>query len=344
MGFLALAALLLPQSGQPERAFVELVPQLRTVYVEQPIRLTIRVGVEREYLRQNLLQLFTRPLDVPLQLELASEAGLPGTLPLELDEDSSGQSALVPHPSFVLGEEIVRAARSREETRAGRPWVVLEIERALLPLAPGRLEIPGPILHFAFATRFEQDLVSGSVPLDRSTAVVQGAALVLEIAPWPSEGRPPGFINAVGQFTLAAQAEPCELDVGAPLKLVLTIAGTGNLERLEAPRLDSFAGLHLRGKTEAQHGNVRTLTCELVAESPRTREIPAIALDYFDPDARAYRRASTQPIALRVAAREPVGAVGFEARPILYLFYGVVLLVVLAIAAWVARLLRRRRL
>jgi len=343
MGFLALAALLLPQSGQPERVFAELVPQARAVYAEQPIRLTIRFGVEREYLRQNLLQLFTRPLDVPLQLELASEAGLPGALPLALDEDSSGQSALVPHPSFALGEEIVHAARSMEETREGRTWVVLEIERALLPLTPGKLEIPGPILHFAFATRFEQDLVSGSVPLDRSTAVVQGAPLLLEIVPWPSEGRPPGFINAVGQFTLEARAEPSELDAGEPLKFVLTIAGTGNLERLEAPRLDSLAGLHLRGKTEGQHGNVRTLACELVAESPRTREIPAIVLDYFDPDARAYRRASTQPIALHVKAREPSGAVGFEARPSFYVLCGVVLLVVLATTAWIARLLRRRR-
>ena len=129
MGFLALAALLLPQSGPSEQAFVELAPQPGAVYVEQPIRLTIRFGVEREYLRQNLLQLFTRPLDVPLQLELFSEAALPGTLPLELDADSSGLSALAPHPTFALGEEIVRAARSKEETRAGRTWVVLEFER-----------------------------------------------------------------------------------------------------------------------------------------------------------------------------------------------------------------------
>lgn len=341
---LALALLLLPQAGEPAHAFVEIRAQPETVFVEQLVRLTIRFGVEGEFLRHNLLQLFMRPLDVPVQLELPWEAGLPGALPLELDEEASGANALVPHPSFALGEEIVRAARSQEETRAGATWVVFELERGLLPLAPGRLEIPAPVLHFAFATRFDQDLVSGAVPLDRSMAVVQGAPLVLDVVPLPAEGRPAGFINAVGSFTLAVQAEPRELEAGDTLKLVLSIEGQGNLAHLEPPRLDDLSGLHLLGKTEEQHGNTRTLSCELVPDSPRTREIPAIVLDYFDPDARAYRRASTQPIPLSVKEGKPYGVAGagFDSRPALYLMLGIVALVLLALAWGIRKLLVRR--
>jgi hypothetical protein len=283
-----------------ERAFVELVGPRSTCYVEQPLRLTIRFGVEREYLRHNVLQLFTRPLDVPVQLEFPPGLVFEPAEPVEAD-------ALAPHPSFALGEEIVRAARSGEETRAGRSWVVLEIDRELVPHAAGRLELPGPLLHFAEATRFDEDLVSGSVPLDRSLALVRGAPLVLEIAPLPDAGRPQGFVDAVGNFTLHAEAEPRELAIGKHLTLVLTLEGQGNLARLTLPRLDDLAGLHLLGRVEELSGNARTVSCEFVLESVRAREIPSIVLEYFDPELGSYRRASTQPIPLRVEASESNG-------------------------------------
>jgi hypothetical protein len=336
MSCLALLLVALAQSGPDEHAFVEATASRTTCYVEQPIRLTIRFGVEREYLRHNVLQLFTRPLDVPVQLELSPELGVEVA-------DASAVHALAPHPSFALGEEIVHAARSSEQTRAGQTWVVLEIERELVAQAPGRLELPGPLLHFACATRFDQDLVSGSVPLDRSMALVRAAPLALEVLPLPSAGRPPGFVDAVGSFVLHAAAEPRELALGERLTLVLTLEGQGNLGRLALPRLDELPGLHLLGRAEELSGITRRLSCELVVDSPRVREIPAIELEYFDPEAGAYRRASTQPIPLRLRARAPAGEAGFEARPALYVFLGVAALILLALGVGLAKLLRGRR-
>src|SRR5689334_11720551 len=300
MSCLALLLVALGQAGADEQAFVELVGPATTCYVEQPIRLTIRFGVEREYLRHNVLQLFTRPLDVPVQLELPPGVEFEPPAPVET-------SALAPRPSFALGEEIVRAARSAEETRAGRSWVVLEIERELVPHAAGRLELPGPLLHFAVATRFDEDLVSGSVPLDREMALVRGAPLALDVAALPAEGRPQAFVDAVGSFTLRAETEGLELALGERLTLVLTLEGSGNLGRLTLPRLDDLPGLHLLGRTEEVSGNARRVSCEFVLDSARAREIPAIALEYFDPEMRTYRRTSTQPIPLRVEASAPNG-------------------------------------
>jgi hypothetical protein len=54
---------------------------------------------------------------------------------------------------------------------------------------------------------------------------------VLEVAPFPAEGRPAGFVDALGKFTLALEVAPRELEVGEKLQLVLTIAGQGNLAR-----------------------------------------------------------------------------------------------------------------
>jgi hypothetical protein len=70
-----------------------------------------------------------------------------------------------------------------------------------------------------------------------------------------------------------------------------------------------------------------------VADSPRAREIPAIVLDSFDPDARAYSRASTQPIPLRVRARAGDPApVGFAAFGSVLWLLGIVALVLLLLA------------
>lgn len=327
MLFLALALLALPQSG--EHAFVELVADDATPFVEQPVRLTLRFGVEKEYLRHNLLQLFTRPLDVPVQLET------------DWRPDAAEAPAL--GPTFALGEEIVRPARSREEQRAGATWLVLELERTLVPEHAGRLELPAPVLHYAFATRFEEDLVSGSVPLDRAEGRASSAPLALEVAPFPVEGRPASFVNALGKFTLAVEASPRELVAGEKLQLVLTITGRGNLARLAPPRLDGFEGLHLLGSTEERTSETRTLRCEFVAESPRAREIPAIALDYFDPEARAYGRASTRPLPLKVKASAPVGVAGasFRAWPSLYALLGGGLILLIGFL-WLARRARRR--
>jgi hypothetical protein len=170
------------------------------------------------------------------------------------------------------------------------------------------------------------------------------APLWLVVAAVPAEGRPEGFADAVGKFTLALEVAPRELEVGDKLRIELTIAGHGNLARLVPPRLDGLPGLHLLGTTEELAGERRTLHCELVAESPRTREVPAIVLAFFDPEARAYGRASTAPVPLQVRARAPVGVAGaqVQARPLLYVFYGVGLLLLAAIAAGAARLLRRR--
>jgi hypothetical protein len=104
--------------------------------------LTVPFGVEKEYLRHILLQLFTRTAD----RAGAARARLAG------GHDDRRHS----EPTFALGEEIVRPTRSREEQRSGSTWVVLELERELVPEAAGRLELAPPVLHFARATRFSR--------------------------------------------------------------------------------------------------------------------------------------------------------------------------------------------
>ncbi len=324
-----------------ERAFVELVAPRASCFPGETLPLVIRFGVEREFLQHNLLQLFTRPLEVPVQLDLpwVALAGAEILAPAE----PANASSLGARPIFALGEGLVSATRSREEARAGKPWVVLELERELVPNAPGTLALPGPILRFAYATRFEQDLAAGSVPLDKQGASLTATPLIVEVEPFPSAGRPPGFVDAVGHFTLHAECTPRTLAAGEHLQLSLAIEGTGNLARLTPPRLDVLEGLHLLGTREELAGSTRTLHAELVLESPRTKEVPSIELCYLDPATKGYSRASTEAIPLEVRGAAPAEPVGFSARGSLLFLLSLVALLVLAIGWGIAKRLGRGR-
>ena len=298
------------------RAFVELTSVREAYYVHEPIRVRLRFGVETRFLEDSLIQPFQRQLDVPVLLEAPWLEDLPGTLVLESEPlEPYGDR---PWASFALGERIAEAqcggeSRAGGEAAGGRRFAVLELERNLLATSPGELAIPGAILRFAFATRFEEDFVRGRVAADRTDAYVRGEGLALAIRPLPEEGRPLAFTGAVGSFSIEAEASPRELAAGESLKLVLRIEGQGNLEFFEAPRLDALVGFRLYGQVEERSRTRRIVTYHLSPVSERVRDVPSIAFAYFDPTPPAgYSTLYTKPIALAVRPRAAGARAGVE--------------------------------
>lgn len=331
-----------PALRAEEHAFVELSVPRASAFPGETLPLVVRFGVEREFLQHNLLQLFTRPLDVPLQLEIAWSE-LAGASVLEPAPRAQVAAGLAHGPSFALGEAIVEAARASEESRGGRSFVVLEIDRRLCLSAVGRCELPAPRLGFAYATRFETDLLGASLPLDRASAALSGAPLAIEVLPFPPEGRPRSFTDALGRFALRVEAEPRALATGERLALTLSIEGQGNLAELTPPRLDVLEGFHLLGLRDETVDATRTLRAELVLESPRVHELPSIELAAFDPQTRRYSIARSEPIPLAVGGGALPGApVGLAARRSGPWFLGLCALAALAIGWGLWRLARRR--
>src|SRR5262245_29903059 len=141
-------------------AFVELDTSRDTYLIGEPFLLRLRFGFERECLRTGLVQLFPRPLDVSAQVFAPELEQLDGAQFLDTGEPPTGFT-------FALGERITRATRVADEERAGRTYGVFEYERRIAATRPGELDLAAPRLGFAHATRFRQDFVLGSVPLDR---------------------------------------------------------------------------------------------------------------------------------------------------------------------------------
>ncbi|MBW2415611.1 MAG: BatD family protein, partial [Deltaproteobacteria bacterium] len=280
-----------------ERAFLETETSRDTYFVNEPFRLKLRIGVDRRFFETHAVQMFSRELDVPVQVQAPWLDELDGTV--VRDDDARPGRRL----SLALNDNVVEAHRGGDHLRDGRPYTVLEIERIYVATHPGKLEIAAPQLRFAHATEFKEDFVHGRMALDRRHALVKGQPLTLEIRALPEEGRPPEFTGAVGhRFTVHAEAAPRTLEAGTVLKLVLRIEGEGNLEFFDPPRLDGLAGrFHVYGRIDDKGAARRTITYDVAPLRAAVAEVPAIPFPYFDPrDPAGYRTVRTVPIPLTV--------------------------------------------
>jgi hypothetical protein len=209
------------------------------------------------------------------------------TLPRGLSED------LPPFEGFWLSD-VYELDAPRIETLNNRQYNVGELYAVIIPSQAGSLIIPPasltiPETVFSPAQTLQTGLVS------------------VEVRSLP-QGAPDGFGGAVGQFDLSATIEPQSAVLGDPLRLSVTITGTGNFEQFAAPELTlpegwrSFAeppvyrtsnlgGLRLAEKTFAWL---------LVPDRTGTHSITALTFSYFDVEAGGYRSLAAPTVTIDI--------------------------------------------
>jgi hypothetical protein len=141
-----------------------------------------------------------------------------------------------------------------------------------------------------------------------------GPALTVRVVPPPEEGRPATYIGAIGtdlEIETELDAQTCT--VGDPLTLTLSLAGNVRMENIQPPVLGAQTNLArlfrivdetvrpLRPET----GRAYAYTLRPIAAG--TIEFPAVAVSYYDTDARAYRTVRSAPLPLRVNPAAEVG-------------------------------------
>jgi hypothetical protein len=147
------------------------------------------------------------------------------------------------------------------------------------------------------------------------------AALAVDVRPLPAP--PPGWSGVIGEVSLAARLQPYTLLPGQAATLTVTLAGTGNLQGVAAPRLDLPPAItvfppqqqsddHLEGTTVKGR---RTWTYVLIANRPGHYDLRPHPITYFDPARREYRRAESPPLALAALAPPPAAAPAHRGLP-----------------------------
>lgn len=128
-------------------------------------------------------------------------------------------------------------------------------------------------------------------------------SLELDIAPLP-EGAPPGFVNAVGDFTIGTAISETQVVEGEPLSLDIVVNGKGNLDNLKPPMMVDADGWKVYDASAEQRGEERRELNGTVAFRQFIRplemksSIPPFKLVFFDPDQEVYKTIMTEPIAL----------------------------------------------
>jgi hypothetical protein len=122
----------------------------------------------------------------------------------------------------------------------------------------------------------------------------------VQILPLPSQGVPPGFAGAVGNYSMSFSAGPTNVAVGDPITLKIQISGRGALDSLAIPEPNwrDFKAYPPSSKVETSDpfGIQGTKSFEQVFAPQNTdvKELPAFNFAYFDPEQKTYKTL-TQP-------------------------------------------------
>ena len=250
---------------------------------------------------------------------------------------SNARYDVVPSYTGFWMEELFSAHHLdfKEEIIGGRRYAVAKLrDIALFPTVTGELNLePLSMICDVQAERSRRSLFDSflSDPFDtffsntRQIRVVSGEQTV-QVQPLPVEGRPDGFRNAVGDFSLKAMVDQATTEVNQPVTLTIELTGEGNLKTVEDPKLPplgDFKEYQSGNRAEYASGRLRisgTKTWDhvLIPTVPGDHAIASLAFPFFDPDTDSYRVTTTEPITISVlpASGSQAAVVGMPRRSV----------------------------
>jgi hypothetical protein len=207
---------------------------------------------------------------------------------------------------WVEDIQIDKNPKATRQVINGREYQAFTIKKqALFANKTGRLQIPSS----TFAISAEASggffgMFNRAETLYRKTQV-----LSLDVHPLPEEGRPAGFNNAVGSFSLSTDIDKKKVAAGEAVALRLKLEGRGNLKMISdipLPSLPDFTIYSskrsdtIRPFDQDQIGGDKTWEYVIVPKTPGSQTIPSLSLSYFNAEKNKYETVSTAPLTLDV--------------------------------------------
>jgi hypothetical protein len=182
----------------------------------------------------------------------------------------------------------------RRVTIEGSQYIVSEINVEISPLHDGDISIE-PTTIILPETPFRE-----AIRLQTNTITVNVKSL-------PSDA-PQTFNGAVGQFSAETTVDPTSVTLGEPVKLAMTISGSGDLERLSSPNLPDVFGWRTFSNPPRFVNSVvggldfgeKTFEWLLIPEQAGTQTFPAVIFSYFDPQNEEYYSLASSPFSINV--------------------------------------------
>ena len=128
-----------------------------------------------------------------------------------------------------------------------------------------------------------------AMPPGGNPVLCRSGPMIVEVMPLPETGKPRFFSNGVGRFEVVFEADPIDVKMGDPIRLLFSVEGEGNLEHLDMPRFSVLAeSFRILGMEDRLEENRRWKAYLIAPSSPDVAEIPELAFSYFDPGKEEY--------------------------------------------------------
>lgn len=242
---------------------------------------------------------------IPFQLKLYSRA-------VFIDGGRS-RVDLPPFEGFWSEDEPMTQSVNTTEAQNGKIYNVNIVDRRVLfANKPGKISIP--------AASFDLYVKPSGIFEDYQRVLRKTEAIELDIKPLPKQYQPANFGGLVGQFDLRADEPPSSVRAGETVSLKIDLLGSGNFNAISDLRpsgLDASIEVFDGGapQVERKNGqiNLKSWTYALVPKKEGDYQIPAVELNYFDPEKGAYQHLQAGPWSLNVmpgTAGLPVNSAG----------------------------------
>jgi len=185
---------------------------------------------------------------------------------------------------------------------------------ALFPLSPGDKTIePMELTATALTQRDFFGFRTGGQNIE-----IKARPISIDVKPLPS-GAPSSFDGLVGDFSMVSELKADTLATNEAFSYIVSISGTGNIQNLNAPKLNFPSSFEEYGVQEGSNINTdrdivsgtKRYEYVLVPRSPGEFELPKVDLTYFDLNAGKYVTKSAGPISIRIAkGRDSAGGTG----------------------------------
>ncbi|WP_275836088.1 hypothetical protein, partial [Roseisolibacter sp. H3M3-2] len=196
----------------------------------------------------------------------------------------------------------------------GRRYDVHVFQRAVFPVAPGRIDVPPAQLTYALP------LTSGFFSREESFSARSESVRLVAIEP-PAAGRPADWAGAVGRLRATARLDSSAARVGDPVVLTLRVEGEGNVKLLPRPPLELGWAAAVPGEERVTLDSsaldvrgAKEFDWILTPRASGAREVSPIRYAYFDPETRQYDVALSPALPLQVLPGGLAGVV--DGRPV----------------------------
>lgn len=202
----------------------------------------------------------------------------------------------------------------------GVNFIVLEYSASFVAVTPGEYEIK-PVEVKMDVARMKETAGQSAELLNDNKAhyyefigsgssrslLLASQPVKITVLPIPSGGQPADFEGAVGKFDLGIKAEPGSVKIGDTITLTISVTGEGNYDTVRIPRPGNMAGLRAFEPNISKSKDSVICEQKFLVESYDFKEIPAIALTFFNPDTAGYVSLQKGPLAIVVG--------GYAAKP-----------------------------